>query len=197
MIIYIKACCCCCVWAQSCPALCDPMDCSPPGPSVHEFSRQEYWSGLPFPSPRDLPDPGIEPGSPTLAGGFFTTVPPDQGSHLGSLHWDLSILVTAPPVKSFNIDFQYISLFFCLILVYIYFNSFILQCIYFIVLVCIIPHYFSFLNDLIIPSILSNILCLLVSFQIFSLIICVYCYISLQFKKSYFSDSKSILYFYC
>ena len=33
-----------------------------------EFSRQEYWSGLPFPSPGDLPDPGIEPGSPALAG---------------------------------------------------------------------------------------------------------------------------------
>ena len=31
-----------------------------------EFSRQEFWSGLPFPSPGDLPDPGIEPGSPTL-----------------------------------------------------------------------------------------------------------------------------------
>ena len=31
-----------------------------------EFSRQEYWSGLPFPSPEDLPDPGIEPGSPAL-----------------------------------------------------------------------------------------------------------------------------------
>jgi len=30
------------------------------------FSRQEYWSGLPFPSPEDLPDPGIEPGSPVL-----------------------------------------------------------------------------------------------------------------------------------
>ena len=40
------------------------------------FSRHEYWSGFPFPSPRDLPDPGIEPASPTsllLAGGFFTT----------------------------------------------------------------------------------------------------------------------------
>ena len=36
------------------------------------FSRQEYWSGLPFPSPGDLPDPGIEPGFPALAGGFFT-----------------------------------------------------------------------------------------------------------------------------
>ena len=40
------------------------------------FSRQEYWNGLPCPSPRDLPDPGIKPMSlmsPALAGGFFTT----------------------------------------------------------------------------------------------------------------------------
>ena len=44
------------------------MNCSPPGSSVHgtlqAFSRQEHWSGLPFPSPGDLADPGIEPGSP-------------------------------------------------------------------------------------------------------------------------------------
>ena len=42
------------------------------------FSRQEYWGGLPFPAPGDLPDPGIEamsPISPALAGGFFTTAP--------------------------------------------------------------------------------------------------------------------------
>ena len=57
---------------QSCPTLCDPIDCSSPGSSVHGvlvsmgFSRQEYWSGVPFPSPGDLPDPGIEPGSPAL-----------------------------------------------------------------------------------------------------------------------------------
>ena len=37
-----------------------------------EFSRQEYWSGVAFPSPGDLPDPEIEPVSPALAGGFFT-----------------------------------------------------------------------------------------------------------------------------
>ena len=36
------------------------------------FSRQEYWGGYPFPSPEDLPDPGIEPESPASAGGFFT-----------------------------------------------------------------------------------------------------------------------------
>ena len=41
-----------------------------------EFSRQEYWSGLPFPTPADLYDPGMEPVSPVLTGGFFITVPP-------------------------------------------------------------------------------------------------------------------------
>ena len=47
---------------QSCLTL-HPTDCSPAGPSVHGFPRQEYWSGLPFPSPGDLPDPGIKPRS--------------------------------------------------------------------------------------------------------------------------------------
>ena len=42
------------------------------------FPRQEYWSGLPFPIPGQLPDPGIEPTSPALADGFFTTVPPGK-----------------------------------------------------------------------------------------------------------------------
>ena len=41
------------------------------------FPRQEYWSGLVFPSPGDLPDPGIEPMTPTLTGRFFTTEPPE------------------------------------------------------------------------------------------------------------------------
>ena len=66
-------------YVLSCLTLCDPLDCSLPGSSVHEFSRQEYWSGLPFLTPGDLPDPGIEPMSlvsPALAGGFFTTMPP-------------------------------------------------------------------------------------------------------------------------
>ena len=51
---------------QLCPTLCDPMDSSPPGSLSMEFCKQEYWSGFPFPSPRDLPDPGIKPGSPAL-----------------------------------------------------------------------------------------------------------------------------------
>ena len=42
------------------------------------FPRQEYWSGLPFPSPGDLPDPGLEPASPALAGVFFTAEPPGK-----------------------------------------------------------------------------------------------------------------------
>ena len=52
--------------AQSCPSLCDLMDCSPPGPPSMAFPWQEYCSGLPFPSPGDLPNPGIKPGSPIL-----------------------------------------------------------------------------------------------------------------------------------
>ena len=43
-----------------------------------ELSRREYWSGLPFPSPEDLPDPGTEPKSPALALGFFTTESPGK-----------------------------------------------------------------------------------------------------------------------
>ena len=60
------------------------MDCSHQAPLSMGFSRQEYWSGLPFPPPGYLPKPGIEPtslASPTLAGGFFTTVPPGEPNH--------------------------------------------------------------------------------------------------------------------
>ena len=48
-----------------------------------KFSSQEYWSGLPFPSPGDLPDPGIEPASPAFAGRFFTTEPPGKANKFG------------------------------------------------------------------------------------------------------------------
>ena len=43
-----------------------------------ECSRREYWSGLPFPSPGDLPDTGVEPTTPALAGEFFTSEPPGK-----------------------------------------------------------------------------------------------------------------------
>ena len=42
------------------------------------FSRQEYWSGLPFPSPEDVPDPGIEPGSPALQADALLSEPPGK-----------------------------------------------------------------------------------------------------------------------
>ena len=61
---------------QSRLTLCGPMDCSLPGSSVI-FPRQEYWSGLPFPSPDDLPDPGIKPSSPTFQADSLPSEPPD------------------------------------------------------------------------------------------------------------------------
>ena len=54
------------------------MDCSPPGYSVQGFSRQEYWSGLPFPSPGHLPEPGIKPGSPALQTDSLPPEPPEK-----------------------------------------------------------------------------------------------------------------------
>ena len=53
-----------------------PMDCSPPGSLSMEFSRQESWNGLPFPSPAGLPDLGMEPGSPTLQADSLPSEPP-------------------------------------------------------------------------------------------------------------------------
>ena len=55
--------------ANSCPY--DPVDCSLQAPLSMRFSRPEYWSGLPFSSPGDLPDPEIEPRSPALQTGSF------------------------------------------------------------------------------------------------------------------------------
>ena len=58
-----------------------PWTLSRQAPLSMEFSSQEYWSGLPFPTPRDPPSPGIKPeslASPALAGRFFTTAPPEK-----------------------------------------------------------------------------------------------------------------------
>ena len=75
--------------AQSCPTLCHPMDWSlePGRLQSMEFSRQEYWSGLPFPSPGDLPDPGIEPRSPALQVDALTSEPPGKLSHKKEHIW--------------------------------------------------------------------------------------------------------------
>ena len=57
---------------------CDPMDCSLPDSSVHGILQAKYWSGLPFPSPGDLPDPAIEPGSPALQADALPTELPGK-----------------------------------------------------------------------------------------------------------------------
>ena len=69
---------CCCLVAKLGLTLCDPMDCSLPGSSVHGISQAEYWSGLPFPFPGDLPNPAIESVPSALPGGFFTAEPPEK-----------------------------------------------------------------------------------------------------------------------
>ena len=68
---------------------CDPMDCGLPGSSVHGILQQEYWSGLPFPSPGDRPNPGIKPGSPALQADSLPTVMREaqEGSYFYYLHF--------------------------------------------------------------------------------------------------------------
>ena len=69
----------CIIWmrassvTQSCPTLCDPMDYSPLGSSVHGIFQARVLSGLPSPSPRDLPDPGIKPRSLALQAGSLSS----------------------------------------------------------------------------------------------------------------------------
>ena len=101
------------------PTLCGPMDCSPPGSSGEilqgfssmGFSRQEYWSGWPFPSPEDLPNPGTEPASltsPALGGKFLPLAPPGKPppkkgviNNNKSLH--LSSSFSTPPLFWLNV----------------------------------------------------------------------------------------------
>ena len=66
--------------AQQCLTLCNPTDYRPSfqAPLSMGFSRHEYWSGLPFPSPGDLPDPGIKPRSPTLQADALPSEPPGK-----------------------------------------------------------------------------------------------------------------------
>ena len=63
---------------RSCPILCDPQPVAHQTPLSMEFSRQEYWSGLPFPSPGGLPKPGIEAGSPALQADSLSSEPPGK-----------------------------------------------------------------------------------------------------------------------
>ena len=86
--------------AKSCPTLASPWAVACQGPPSMGFSRQEYWSGLPFPSPGDLPDPGIEPGSPVLQADFLLTelqgkpAIPDWGTKI------LQAMCSSPPKQN-------------------------------------------------------------------------------------------------
>ena len=80
--------------AKLCLTLCNPWTVAHQPPLSMGFSRQEYWSGLPFPSPEDLPDPRIEPVSPVWQGiscitnGFFTAEPPGEALvGMGLINW--------------------------------------------------------------------------------------------------------------
>ena len=82
--------CCWCLVAKSCPTLCDPTDCSPPGSSVHGISQARVLEWVPFPFAGDLLTRGIKPAS-----GFFTTGPPGK-SFIGT--FPTVIICTSKPV---------------------------------------------------------------------------------------------------
>ena len=75
-------------------------------PLSMEFSRQEYWSGLPFPSPGDLPDPGIKPGSPALQTDTLLSEPPEKPNIFNhkSLHVSMIISLNKIPRRRISIS---------------------------------------------------------------------------------------------
>ena len=84
------------IGAQSCLTLCDPMDYT-----VQEFSRQEYWSGLPFPSPGHLPNPRIEPRSPTFQADSLPAEPQMKPKNTGV--GSVSLLHQIFPIQESNL----------------------------------------------------------------------------------------------
>ena len=71
----------------------DPMDCSLPGFSVHRVLKAEYWSRLPFPSPGDLPNSGIQPGSPALqADSLPTELPGKPFRQISLMNTDVKLI---------------------------------------------------------------------------------------------------------
>ena len=77
---------------QLCPTLCDPKDYSLLGSLSMGFSRQEYWSGLLFPSPEDLCNPGIKPGSSALQADSLLSVPLEKSQQINGMHQKLQCL---------------------------------------------------------------------------------------------------------
>ena len=88
---------CACVRAQLYLTFCNSMDCSPPGSSVYGISQARILEWLPFPTPGDLPEAGIEPMSfvsPALAGGFFTSASPEKPIRMSIYMVFLYILIS-------------------------------------------------------------------------------------------------------
>ena len=95
-------------------------------PSSMEFSRQEYWSGLPFPSPGDLPDPGIEPRSPALQTDALPSEPPGKPSWIHkSYNFYISEKCSASVILLKNPFYKSIFLKYCF---------FIICCLYWLIL---------------------------------------------------------------
>ena len=88
----------CILGAQSCQSLCNPWTVAHQPPLSLEISRQEYWSGLPLPSPGDLPHPGIEPGSPALLADSLPSEPPRKPH--ATFYWLVNLIL----------DLEFISL---------------------------------------------------------------------------------------
>ena len=75
-----------CLVSQSCPTLCDPMDCSPPGSCVHGILQARILEWLPCPTPGDLPNPGIKPRSPALQADSLPSEPPGKPNHSSTVY---------------------------------------------------------------------------------------------------------------
>ena len=88
----------CCLVTKSCPTLfATPWTVAHQAPLSKRFSRQEYWSGLPFPPPGDLPNPGIKPRSPALQADSLLSEPPGKPKHTG--RGSLSLLYGIFPTR--------------------------------------------------------------------------------------------------
>ena len=75
--------------------LCDPVDCSLQASPSMGFSRQEYWSGVPFPSPEDLPNPVIDPGFPALQADALPSEPPGNYFKLFAIWFSQKITINS------------------------------------------------------------------------------------------------------
>ena len=83
----------CVLAAQSYPALCKPKDCSPPGSSVHGILQARILNELPFPPPGDLPNPGIESGSPALQADSLPSEPPGKPRVISKITHNVAFVV--------------------------------------------------------------------------------------------------------